>query len=380
MARRRPTRGLNEWLLVGAGLVLLAVAAVVTPSTPNAPAPPLPVSIGAECPADDTPCRVAAWTAAVETRGLEAVIAIFDATVDETSVYDTDCHTISHALGSAAYERAGRDIGQAAAIGSLECSGGMVHGAVIRAMIEQQATGPTDLEAIARRCLAPDVSGSSWEHQRQCIHGMGHGLVAIGGPIEAALRGCDEIEIAEWPEAATVCGDGAIMEAFDPFIDGHATLLVRPDGDVMTPCLEFEDPRYAADCAYYAIRQATRPDFVAGLARCDALPDEIRDACLRGAGADGWGSLLQLPDEVRRACATFRDPSDCRARLAFGVGEIVHVVPEAAEAYCVAVADAGCLGAIARGAGAATNRSAIEHCNEAPISDRARAACRATLE
>jgi hypothetical protein len=38
------------------------------------------------------------------------------------------------------------------------------------------------------------------------------------------------------------------------------------------------------------------------------------------------------------------------------------------------------LGAIARGAGAATNRSAIEHCNEAPISDRARAACRATLE
>jgi hypothetical protein len=41
------------------------------------------------------------------------------------------------------------------------------------------------------------------------------------------MRECDEIEIAEWPEAATVCGDGAIMEAFDPFIDGHATLLVR---------------------------------------------------------------------------------------------------------------------------------------------------------
>lgn len=381
MARRRTTRTLSERLLVGAGLALLAVVALVTPA-PAEPSRPggTPVVIGADCAADDTPCRVAAWTTAISTEGLEAVIAIFDATVDETSAYHTDCHAISHAIGSIAYEQAGRDIGRAAALGSLECSGGMVHGAVIRAMIEQRATGPVDLEAIARRCIAPDVSGSSWEHQRQCIHGMGHGLVAIGGPVEDALRGCDALVIAEWSEAATVCGDGAIMEAFDPFVDGHATLLVRPDGDVMTPCLEFADPRYVAECAYYAIRQATRIDFAASLVRCDTLAADVRDACLRGAGADGWGSLFERPTDVQTACAAFADPADCRDRLAFGVGEIVYAIPERAEAYCTAIGDADCLAAVAMGAATASALPARQLCDEAPISDAARATCRAALE
>jgi len=355
-------------------LVGAAVIAVGPGATPP-PASPTPSPIGAACAPDDTPCRVAAYAAAAETLGLSAAVAAFESAVDDTSVFHTDCHTISHTLGSIAYVQSGRNLPRSVATGSLECAGGMIHGALIRALVDQRAAGVNDLPAIARDCLSPELAATP-QRSRECLHGLGHGIVAINTPIETAMRACDALDLPERPDAGQICSDGAIMEAFDPFVDGHATLLVGPDGDVMAPCLALTEEYYQARCAYYAIRQATRLDLSSGLSRCDPLSPAVRAACLRGVGADGWGAITIRPAEVSAACGDLRDPRACRQEIAAGAGEIVGALPRGAEAFCEALGDADCLGVMAAAAAAASGRPLDELCREATLSPPNERSCR----
>ncbi len=148
------------------------------------------------------------------------------------SVKGIDCHDRAHELGRRAYETVGSEAFKSCGI---ECHSGCRHGATEAFFADK---GTSDLIS-GMGVLCGDEMGNKF-HMHQCIHGIGHGLMAwYDYDLHKALQACDLIE---HPFHQGSCYSGVFMENIVGSIVRDKSV---PDGEVYhhTDFLS-DDPHY----------------------------------------------------------------------------------------------------------------------------------------
>ena len=161
-----------------------------------------------------------------------------------------DCHDRAHEMGRRAYEVVGSEAFKSCGI---ECHSGCRHGATEAFFADK---GTSDLIS-GMGVLCGDEMGNKF-HMHQCIHGIGHGLMAwYDYDLHKALQACDLIE---HPFHQSSCYSGVFMENIvgsivrdestpDGKVSHHTDFL---NDDPHYPCNILAD-RYKWQC--YWVRQ-----------------------------------------------------------------------------------------------------------------------------
>ncbi len=202
--------------------------------------------------------------------------------------FDVDCHQRAHDLGRAAF----REFGASAfALSGHECHAGAFHGAT-EALFASR--GIVNLEEdVSTICALAD----SPFFRHQCVHGVGHGLMAwTTYELHDALRLCDEMP-TELDQAS--CHSGVFMENVVGGLSGamgHTTQYLKDD-DPHYPC-NVVDERYVPGCYFYQTSHMINVfdrDFSRVAQACTEAPETARGHCFQSYGRDVGGVTRKDP-------------------------------------------------------------------------------------
>ena len=199
-----------------------------------------------------------------------------------------DCHQSAHHLGRAAYEEFGA---AAFALSSHECQSGSFHGAT-EALFASRGTVNLE-EDVAAICAAAE--NPFFRHQ--CIHGVGHGLMAwTSYELHDALPLCDRMPTAIDRES---CYSGVFMENVVGGLSGlmgHVTQYLKDD-DPHFPCDVVEE-RYQSPCYFYQTSHMLRVfdrDFAKIAQACAEAPPAAHWSCFQSYGRDVGNATRKDP-------------------------------------------------------------------------------------
>jgi plastocyanin len=191
-----------------------------------------------------------------------------------------DCHQPAHKAGHFAYEIFNEKAFQTC---SAECHSGCYHGAT-EAYFKEHGTAHLEdnLKVICSSELNPFFS-------HQCIHGIGHGLMAWSNyEIHEALKHCDSLSTQTGS-----CHSGVFMENIVGGLAqeaGHLTKYLNDDP--LFPCTIVEE-KYRSACYFYQssrMIQIFKGDFSKVADICARLPDVYRTPCFLSLGRDVGGA------------------------------------------------------------------------------------------
>ncbi|MCY4134573.1 MAG: hypothetical protein OXG30_06620 [bacterium] len=218
----------------------------------------------------------------------------------------SDCHNRAHEAGRIAYEKFGP---AAFALASHDCQSGGQHGAT-EALFAERGTANLAADIAA---LCDSTHNTFFRHQ--CVHGVGHGLMAwTNYDLPGALGLCDHAPRLD----RFSCYSGVYMENVVGGLSGamgHITEYLR-EGDPIYPC-NIVEARYQPYCYFY---QTTRMadvlnwNMAAVAALCDAAPANARSLCFRSYGRDAANLAADDPAETIGHCrhaAASADNADC---------------------------------------------------------------------
>lgn len=176
----------------------------------------------------------------------------------------SDCHSIAHMVGTAAYYGVDKDFADAIAAGSRECAGGYYHGVAAAEAASNPGDDPVELgDRLANLCYvasreAPIVNGVSALEavMTECAHGIGHvAQHTYEYDIPTALLSCDamrselkalKISSEEDRETFFTCAQGVFMENRNSG-GGPEAKWIKAD-DPIYPCDEFDDEEVGLAC------------------------------------------------------------------------------------------------------------------------------------
>jgi hypothetical protein len=225
----------------------------------------------------DFGCHAQRYHHLVHTAGPRVALADLRQSYQVNGYIRGICHDLVHVIGHAAGERSA-DLNTAYAEGDPFCAGGYYHGVTEALMVNHPD-------------IAADVCTRLREHERHslrhlyCVHGMGHGFLAIRDRnLPDALTACDGL--ADGWESQE-CYGGVFMENVTGSTDpNRSTPYLRPD-EPLHPCTVIA-ARYKTKCyekqTGYALF-VRGSDFTEVFALCSATPDiSFRPACYHGLG------------------------------------------------------------------------------------------------
>ncbi|MDQ3723902.1 MAG: cytochrome c [Actinomycetota bacterium] len=175
---------------------------VVAPFTPDA-------KRVADCRDGDTECFEQSFGNLVFHDGPRPALDRLQRMIATNTTVASDCHRITHRMGSAALKRFKDDVAQAFIAGTPVCWSGYYHGIVERAFLGQ----PDDKLAVVARqlCSDPQINVQRFLAY-QCIHGLGHGLMIYTGyDLPGSLKTCDGLRTGF---DRVSCSGGVFMENF----------------------------------------------------------------------------------------------------------------------------------------------------------------------
>jgi len=370
-------------LLLGPLLGVLLLSAPLGTRTPSALPAPTPAAIevaaiGRDCPAEDFPCVIMAWSAAVDEAGVPMVVDEFERRMRDEIAFRDGCHAIAHAVGSGAYDLLGDSVA-ALLVGSESCAGGFSHAVLIRELMDAPRDAlPELVERGLRVCSDPQIT-TDGVLIGECAHGIGHALVVRLSDITAAMTGCGTIgrdPLYDW--LSILCVDGAIMESFEP-TDNVRRSIVAEGSDPVTPCFALERSEHQGRCVHYAIRRLPGGDVRAQLVRCEGLLDPIvRDDCVSGSISQAATESNADQREIATLCAATRDPARCVGYAATAIGYLYERLAPEAETLCGApgVDAARCISeAVRQVRDLAGSTAAVDACTALGLPAAARTAC-----
>jgi hypothetical protein len=212
-----------------------------------------------------------------------------------------DCHQPAHAVGRQSYEVYGDKV---FTLCSAECHSGCYHGAAEAYFREHGADNlEKDLNVICSSSLNAFFS-------HQCLHGVGHGLMAWSGyDIFKALKSCDLLSSQK-----DSCLTGVFMENIvGGLAVAHKTKYLNEDPQY--PCSIMPD-QYKSSCYFLQtsrMMQLFGGDFKKIAAACGKAPAPYQSVCFQSMGRDVGGSNPGNPKGAIAACdnATGQNRSDC---------------------------------------------------------------------
>ncbi len=226
------------------------------------------------------------------------------------------CHDVGHHLGSWLYYYA-RDLKEALNYASLFCGGSNYHGILISYFEEKYPVQNVDKYQIKVAHLCPiDQGNVNWMHERDCFHGIGHGLTKLYNyNTTAAVSHCDEL-MPLWAQSA--CSRGVFMENNDYFIETGKGDFDK--NEIYSPCDKTIE-KFAPQC-YYAhpwhlleTNNYSYESYDYTFAQCDNIsPEKFVKYCYDGIGRTLEYVGFRNPEEAIKICYQGNQPAyhnDC---------------------------------------------------------------------
>ncbi len=231
---------LNIWIAAPICFVLIAaVVAVVIVRKSSAEAPIVQCS-GATT--SQFSCWQDRYNAMVAQQSPEAAYVDFKASYDTNGYVKTNCHQIGHVIGRAAALRY-KTLSETYKHGDEFCWSGYYHGAIETIA---QNIGKDNIVAQMPTVCADffKTKPYGFDHYN-CVHGMGHGLMAVeDNELFKSLEICTGYKDS-WE--ARSCYSGVFMENVMNEINPGKTSKYLKDDDPLYPCTAVEN-RYKEDC------------------------------------------------------------------------------------------------------------------------------------
>jgi len=253
------------------------------------------------CGRNDFACYEQAFGNIAYRRGPKAALDLVSRMLSaNASAVRGDCHTITHAIGSATLARFHGNAAAAMGDGSMICGSGYYHG-----LIEYALEGATN-----KRQLVSKVKAMCSDHKSldttfllyQCVHGLGHGVMIYSADnLPWALSMCSKLS-NRWSQQS--CSGGVFMQNFNlpsklsPF---QSTFVRR--NDLLYPC------DWVVKYKFYCYLQVTehilyvtRWDWKKTAATCAKARPPWSGICFQSFGRDSSGASRYRPAQAEKLC------------------------------------------------------------------------------
>ncbi len=264
------------------------------------------------CGTDSTSfvCYQNYYTNLVEQKGVATAFADLKKEYELSGYVRSQCHPLTHVIGHSAVTLY-PEVSTAFEHGDPFCWSGYYHG-VMEEIVEK--TG-TDKITSKLDNICSGISGKesySFDYYN-CVHGLGHGLMAITeNELFDSLKYCDNLS-GSWEEAS--CYGGVFME--NVMIDnrGLFTKYLKP-AEPLYPC-NAVDERYKSSCylmqTSYMLKVLGQ-DFGKVFAQCRLADKNYVGICFQSLGRDASGQSLSNAQATKAKCdlgADYNEKSNC---------------------------------------------------------------------
>jgi hypothetical protein len=255
-------------------------------------------------------CFQTYYTEVVKQKGVAAAFTQLKKDYESNNYVRSQCHPFSHVIGHAAvilYP----EVSVAFSHGDPFCWSGYYHG-VMEEVVERAGVSKitSDLDGICSGVTGKESYSFDYYN---CVHGLGHGLMAItDNELFKSLKYCDNLSGA-WEE--TSCFGGVFME--NVMIDnrGLVTNFLRPK-EPLYPC-NAVDEKYKSSCylmqTSYMLKVANY-DFAKVFGQCREADKDYVNICFQSLGRDASGQSLSNAPATKAKCdlgATYNEKSNC---------------------------------------------------------------------
>lgn len=239
-----------------------------------------------------------------ERESPEAAFQVLKPLYEKNAVAKGFCHQLAHEIGHMGFKKY-RDVTDAFTHGDPFCWSGYHHG-VLESYVADVGYDrlPSTMNAICESM--PGRDRYSFDYYN-CVHGIGHGLMAItGDDLRASLGLCDALT-GSWEKRS--CYGGVFMQNTINEDFGEHGSDFKAD-DPAYPCDDVAE-RYKESCYLTQTSHmlvALGRDFSKVFAACAAIPDRAYlDTCYRSVGRDASGSTVSDVLKTRDICLLGRD-------------------------------------------------------------------------
>lgn len=222
----------------------------------------------------------------------------------------SQCHSITHFIGHSAIGLY-PTVSLAFAKGDPFCWSGYYHG-VMEEMVE--TVGPEKISTELNNICSGIIGRESYSFDYyNCVHGLGHGLMAMTyNNLFKSLNLCDSLS-GSWEK--TSCYGGVFMENIMADVRGEGTDFLKPS-DPLYPCTAVDD-RYKSSCylmqTSYMLR-VNNHNFEEVFRQCGKADNGYENICFQSLGRDASGQTISDKDRTRNLCylgKNFDEKSNC---------------------------------------------------------------------
>lgn len=284
--------GRRSWHQLIAALVILAGSGFLSwqiVSGANTKSAYVPQSLS-ECQRQtprDYQCYAKYYAVMTYDQGPKAAFVDMEREYNDDPFVKSECHQLAHIVGRTSYEKQG-SLEKAYAEGDNFCWSGFYHGAIERAIVKMgdesiKKNTATICESFARK------EPYSFNHFN-CVHGLGHGLMAIAKyDLFNGLQLCKATKTS-WEQES--CYGGVFMENVMVAARGDGTSAYLDASRPLYPCTDveqdFKQQCYLMQTSY--ILQHNGYDFATTFQECAKADSGYTTTCYQSIGRDASGS------------------------------------------------------------------------------------------
>jgi hypothetical protein len=271
------------------------------------------VKISDICQGDQTQvfnCYQKHYQALVKKDSVQTAFADLRERYKQNGYVVSQCHPITHVIGDSAVEKY-PTASEAYSHGDSFCWSGYYHG-VLEGILSKIGMDKAVAE-INNICKdIPGKSQYSFDYYN-CVHGLGHGLMAITSTeLFQSLKLCDGLK-GNWEQ--TSCYGGVFMENVIVDNKNHFTKYLKPS-EPLYPC-NAVDERYKSACylmqTSYMLK-VLNGDFNKVFAECAKADAGYIATCYQSVGRDASGRSVSNAESTKNTCnlgSNFDARSNC---------------------------------------------------------------------
>lgn len=229
------------------------------------------------------------------TRKESAMIAVAKAKELRSQGIIHDCHLISHFIGNEVVRKHQYDIGKAFSECGWGCIQGCYHG-VMEEFLNEKTTPQNLQEEIMHAC---DEVGVGHLKKRQCLHGIGHGLLFENNlPLAEGVRLCTQLNGSIRGETyKSICLGGLWMENMNAYLYLKEEELRQTIPSICETIFPLEDEKLTYGCIAGVgggLMFYTDYNLEKGLEFCEHFPKvESQEICRKEARYEWEKRILQ---------------------------------------------------------------------------------------
>lgn len=182
-------------------------------------------------------CLADVVVAAAQARQVVPLLKALRAEIDKDLRFYSACHNFLHRGGQRAYALYPSMVEMIDENRYDVCGYAFVHGGFDA--LAHDKPDLVDFARIADKCLEIRTDPGMERAEGLCAHGLGHAAWLTSRSLEQSARFCAVIDN---PEMKQVCGDGVIMEIYEPVTGEPARDIANATEELVTMCQQWPEP------------------------------------------------------------------------------------------------------------------------------------------